>query len=128
MAATATPTIYRPTGWPRPRPSWPDRVSKTCYTARSRTDANRLSELRRRLQPDRPGQPPRAVPQGVPDELIASVIDTRPFLAQKRAAVAAHASQLADTMWVRASEQDFANCRPRVLHLRRRGARGPAGD
>jgi LmbE family N-acetylglucosaminyl deacetylase len=82
-------------------------VSKVYYTARARSDAERLAELRRRLQQDRPGQPPRATPRGVPDELITTVIDARPYLAQKRAALLAHASQLADTMWVRASEQDF---------------------
>jgi hypothetical protein len=48
------------------------------------------------------------VPLGIPDELITTVIDTRAYLTQKRAALLAHASQLADTMWVRASEQDFA--------------------
>jgi LmbE family N-acetylglucosaminyl deacetylase len=82
-------------------------VSKVYYTARARRDAERLAELRRRLQPDRPGRPPRAVPRGVPDELITSVIDIRPYLAQKRAALLAHASQLADTMFVSAPEQDF---------------------
>ena len=82
-------------------------VSRTYHTARSRRDAERLAELRRRLQPDRPGRPPRAVPQGVPDELITSVIDTRPYLAQKHTALLAHATQLSDTIFVRASEQDF---------------------
>jgi LmbE family N-acetylglucosaminyl deacetylase len=83
-------------------------VSKTYQTARGRRDVERLAELRRRLQPDRPGRPPRAAPQGTPDELITSVVDTRPFLPQKRAALLAHASQLADTMWVRANELEFA--------------------
>jgi LmbE family N-acetylglucosaminyl deacetylase len=83
-------------------------VSKTYHTARSSRDAERLAELRRRLQPDRPGRPPRAMPRGVPDELITSVIDTRPYLAQKRTALIAHASQLADTIWVRATEAEFA--------------------
>ena len=82
-------------------------VSKTYHTARSSRDMERLAELRRRLQPDRPGRPPRAMPRGVPDELITTVLDTRPYLAQKRAALLAHASQLADTIWVRASEQEF---------------------
>jgi LmbE family N-acetylglucosaminyl deacetylase len=82
-------------------------VSRTYHTARGRRDAERLAELRRRLQAARPGRPPRAVPRGVDDELITSVIDTRPFLEQKRAALLAHASQLADTMWARASKQDF---------------------
>jgi LmbE family N-acetylglucosaminyl deacetylase len=83
-------------------------VVKTYHTARARRDTERLSELRRRLQPERPGRSPRAMPQGVPDELITSVIDTGPYLAQKRAALLAHASQLADTIWVRASDEDFA--------------------
>jgi LmbE family N-acetylglucosaminyl deacetylase len=83
-------------------------VSKTYQTARGRRDAERLAELRRQLQPDRPGRPRRAVPLGIPDELITTVIDTRAYLAQKRAALLAHASQLADTIWVRASEEDFA--------------------
>jgi LmbE family N-acetylglucosaminyl deacetylase len=82
-------------------------VSRTYHTARSQRQAERLAELRRRLQPDRPGRPPRAMPRGVPEERITAVIDTRPYLAQKRAALLAHASQLADTIWVKASEQDF---------------------
>jgi LmbE family N-acetylglucosaminyl deacetylase len=98
-------------------------VSKTYYTARSRSDADRLSELRRQLQPDRPGRPPRAAPRGVPDELIDSVIDTRAYLAQKRMALLAHASQLADTIWVRASEQDFAELFGHESYIRVDGAR-----
>lgn len=82
-------------------------VAKTYYTACSRSDAERLSELRSRVQGDRPRQPPRAAPQGTPDELITTVIGTWPYLAQKRTALLAHASQLADTIWVGASEQDF---------------------
>jgi LmbE family N-acetylglucosaminyl deacetylase len=93
-------------------------VSKTYYTARSRSDAERLTELRRRLQPDRPGQPQRAAPRGVPDELITSVIDARPYLAQKRVALLAHASQLADTIWVKASEQDFGDLFGRESYTR----------
>jgi LmbE family N-acetylglucosaminyl deacetylase len=82
-------------------------VARTYYTARSRRSAERLAEVRRRLQSDRPAQPPQAMPQGVPDELITTVIDTRPYLAQKRTALLAHTSQLADTIWLRTSEQEF---------------------
>jgi LmbE family N-acetylglucosaminyl deacetylase len=99
-------------------------VVRTYHTARSRTDAERLAELRRRLQPDRPGRPPRAMPRGVPDELITSVIDTRPYLAQKRAALLAHASQLADTIWVRASAQDFEELFGRESYTRLHAAEG----
>jgi LmbE family N-acetylglucosaminyl deacetylase len=84
-------------------------VSKVYHTARSQSDAERLADLRRRLQTDRPGQPRRAVPQGVPDEQITTVIDTRPYLEQKRTALLAHASQLADTLWVNAPQDDFVD-------------------
>jgi LmbE family N-acetylglucosaminyl deacetylase len=83
-------------------------VAKTYFTARARSDAERLSELRRRLQPDRPGRPARAAPMGVPDELITAVLDVRAQMQQKRSALEAHVSQLSDTLWVRADEQDFS--------------------
>jgi LmbE family N-acetylglucosaminyl deacetylase len=103
-------------------------VPRTYHTARSRRDADRLAELRRRLQSDRPGQPPRAVPRGVPDELISSVIDTRPYLVQKRAALLAHASQLADTIWVRTSEQDFAELFGHESYTRLDSAQGAEAE
>jgi len=83
-------------------------VAKTYFTARANRDVERLSQLRRRLQPDRPGRPARATPTGVPDELITSILDVRAQLQLKRSALEAHVSQLSDTVWIRANEQDFA--------------------
>jgi LmbE family N-acetylglucosaminyl deacetylase len=103
-------------------------ASRTYHTARSRRDTERLVELRRRLQPDRPGRRPRAMPQGVPDELITSVIDARPYLGQKRAAMLAHASQLADTVWVKASEQDFEDLFGHESFTRLDAARGAPAE
>ena len=83
--------------------------AKVYFTARSRTSAERMAELRERLRlPARPGRPPRAVPVGVPDDRITTVVDTRMVLDKKRAALEAHASQLADTVWVKVSDEDFA--------------------
>ncbi len=44
----------------------------------------------------------------VPDEEIAVAIDVRGVLAAKRAAMAAHASQLADTPWLALADDAFA--------------------
>jgi LmbE family N-acetylglucosaminyl deacetylase len=83
--------------------------AKVYFTARSTSSTKRMAELRQRLQlPPRPGRPARAAPVGVPDDQITTVIDTRTVLDKKRAALEAHASQLADTVWVKVSDQDFA--------------------
>jgi LmbE family N-acetylglucosaminyl deacetylase len=83
--------------------------AKVYFTARSRSSAQRMAELRARLQlPARPGRPARAAPIGIPDDQITTVVDTRMVLDQKRAALEAHASQLADTVWVKVSDEDFA--------------------
>ena len=107
MVATATPITSRPTAWPRPPPRLAGSVGKTSYTARSRS--RRRAPLGA-AQPAAARPPPPASglrPGVLPDELITTVIDARPYLAQKRAALLAHASRLADTIWVGASEQDF---------------------
>jgi LmbE family N-acetylglucosaminyl deacetylase len=86
-----------------------ERPAKVYFTARSRSSAQRMAELRERLQlPARPGRPARAAPVGVPDDQITTVVDTRMALDQKRAALEAHASQLADTVWVKVSDEGFA--------------------
>lgn len=83
--------------------------AKVYFTARSRTSAERMAELRERLQlPARPGRPARAAPVGIPDDQITTVVDTRMALGKKRAALEAHASQLADTVWVKVSGEEFA--------------------
>jgi LmbE family N-acetylglucosaminyl deacetylase len=85
-------------------------VSKLYFTARSESHARRMLDLRQRLQVDqRPGRPPRATPVGVPESVITTVVDTRTTLDRKRAALHAHASQLADTVWVKVTDEDFAD-------------------
>jgi LmbE family N-acetylglucosaminyl deacetylase len=83
--------------------------SKVYFTARSRASAERMSEIRERLQlPPRRGSRPRAAPVGVPEARITTTIDTRAALDRKRAALEAHASQLADTVWVQVGMAEFA--------------------
>jgi LmbE family N-acetylglucosaminyl deacetylase len=85
-------------------------VSKLYFTARSESHARRMLELRQRLQVDvRPGRPRRATPMGIPESMITTVVETRPVLDRKRAALHAHASQLADTVWVKVPDEDFAD-------------------
>src|SRR5262249_27675760 len=81
---------------------------------RSRTSAQRMAELRERLHlPPRrrpegsAGQPPEA-PAGIPDPAITTLIDTGSAVERKRAALEAHTSQLADTVCVKASNEEFA--------------------
>jgi LmbE family N-acetylglucosaminyl deacetylase len=86
--------------------------SKVYFTARSQASAQRMAELRERLRlPPRrrpEGAPPRPDPTGLPDTAITTVIDAGAAVARKRAALEAHASQLADTVWAQVSMDDFA--------------------
>jgi LmbE family N-acetylglucosaminyl deacetylase len=83
--------------------------AKVYFTARSRASAERMSQLRERLNlPPRRGSRPRGMPMGIPDAEITTTIDTRAVLDRKRAALQAHASQLADTVWVQVGEAEFA--------------------
>jgi LmbE family N-acetylglucosaminyl deacetylase len=87
--------------------------SKVYFTARSRASAQRMAEVREQLQlpprrrPAGTGGPPSA-PAGVPETAITTVIDTGAAVERKRAALEAHATQLADTVWVKVSREDFA--------------------
>jgi LmbE family N-acetylglucosaminyl deacetylase len=106
-------------------------VSKLYFTARSQSHARRMLELRQRLQIQRPGQPPRATPGGVPDDEITTVVDTTGALDRKRAALRAHASQLADTVWVKIPDEDFAELFGQesfVRYMDRSGAPLPESD
>ncbi len=101
--------------------------AKVYFTARSRSHAERMLEMRQRLQLDRqPGRPPRASPAGVPDGAITTTIDTRVALERKRAALQAHASQLADTVWVRVDEDEFAELFGQETFIRARDRSGAA--
>jgi LmbE family N-acetylglucosaminyl deacetylase len=83
--------------------------AKVYFTARGRVSAERMNELRERLQlPPRRGSRPRAMPVGIPDSEITTTIDTSAVVDRKRAALKAHASQLADTVWVQVGEAEFA--------------------
>ena len=88
---------------------------KVYFTARSHSSAQRIAELRQQLQLPprrRPGgsaDPPGPAPAGIPDADITAVIDVTAVVDRKRAALAAHASQLADTVWVQVSDADFAD-------------------
>ncbi len=91
------------------RSAGPAGPAKVYFTARGRASAERMSELRERLQlPPRRGSRPRAMPVGIPDSEITTTIDTRAVLDRKRAALEAHASQLADTVWVQVGATEFA--------------------
>lgn len=88
--------------------------SKLYFTARSRSSAERLAEVRERLQlpprrrPAGIKESPRRVPAGPRDVEITTVIDVGSAVERKHAALEAHASQLSDTVWVQASKEDFA--------------------
>jgi LmbE family N-acetylglucosaminyl deacetylase len=83
---------------------------KLYFTARNARSAERMAALRSDL-----GLPPRRRPEGYVEPTrpagsltaVTTVVDTRRVVAAKRAALQAHASQLADTVWVRASDDDF---------------------
>lgn len=91
-----------------------DVPSKLYFTARSRASAERMAELRERLQlpprrrPEGTGGSARQTLSGISDITITTVIDTGAAVERKRAALEAHASQLLDTVWVKASKEDFA--------------------
>jgi LmbE family N-acetylglucosaminyl deacetylase len=83
--------------------------AKVYLTARNARWAQRMAEVRDRL-----GLPPRRRPEGTEEfqrppeaDVPTTVVDTRAVVDVKRAALAAHASQLSDTVWVRASDDDF---------------------
>jgi LmbE family N-acetylglucosaminyl deacetylase len=83
-------------------------VSKLYFTARSEDDVLRMAQVRDKLNlGPRPGRRQRAMPAGVPNDAITTVVDTSSVVHLKRAALEAHASQLADTVWVKASDADF---------------------
>jgi LmbE family N-acetylglucosaminyl deacetylase len=85
-------------------------AAKLYFTARGQAQAARMRELREQLgMPPRPGRPPRATPPGLSEDAITTMIDTRMALERKRAALEAHASQLADSFWVKLSDEDFAD-------------------
>jgi LmbE family N-acetylglucosaminyl deacetylase len=85
-------------------------VAKLYFTARSQAQASRMLELRQQLQLERrPGRPARAAATGIPEEDITTTVDTRVGLERKRAALLAHDSQLADTVWVKVDADDFAD-------------------
>lgn len=91
-----------------------DVPSKLYFTARSRASAERMAELRDRLQLPPRRRPAgtegsaRQAPAGLPENRITTVVDTGAFVERKHAALEAHASQLSDTVWVQASKEDFA--------------------
>ncbi len=100
--------------------------AKVYFTARSRGKTERMRELRQQLQLDRPGRPPRAAPVGTPDSIITTTIDAIAALDRKRAALQAHASQLADTVWVKVGEAEFAELFGQETFIRVRDVTGAA--
>jgi LmbE family N-acetylglucosaminyl deacetylase len=66
------------------------------------------------------------MPAGIPDAEITTTIDTRAVLDRKRAAMQAHASQLADTVWVRVDEAEFAEFFGQETFIRVRDVTGAA--
>jgi LmbE family N-acetylglucosaminyl deacetylase len=91
-----------------------DVPAKVYFTARSSGFAQQMAELRERLQlpprrrPEGTDGPNPAASAGVPEVAITTIIDTRVGLDRKRAALQAHASQLADTVWLKVSDDEFA--------------------
>jgi LmbE family N-acetylglucosaminyl deacetylase len=106
--------------------------AKLYFTARSRRSAERMAELRDQLRlpprrrPAGLSDPPRPVLPGVSDDDITTVIDARAVSDRKRAALTAHASQLADTVWVQVSDADFADIFGRESFRRVRDSTGAA--
>jgi LmbE family N-acetylglucosaminyl deacetylase len=91
-----------------------------------------MTELRQQLQlPPRRGpaglaNPPRPAAAGASDADITTVVDATAVVDRKRAALAAHASQLADTVWVQVSDADFADLFGRESFRRVRDRTGAA--
>lgn len=103
------------------------RAAKLYFTARARSQAARMRELRQQMGLDqRPGRPPRAAPAGVSEDTITTVIDTGVALERKRAALEAHASQLADSFWVKLADGDFAELFGEEAFVRARDRSGAA--
>ena len=102
--------------------------AKVYFTARSRSSAQRRTELRQQLQlPPRRGPAGLAnPPAGASDADITTVVDATAVVDRKRAALAAHASQLADTVWVQVSDADFADLFGRESFRRVRDRTGAA--
>lgn len=99
--------------------------AKVYFTARTQAQAERMLELRQQLQLNRrPTGPPRASPAGIPASVITTTIDTSSALERKRAALEAHASQLADTVWVKVGAMDFAELFAQESFVRARDTSG----
>ncbi|MEX1009444.1 MAG: PIG-L family deacetylase [Acidimicrobiia bacterium] len=73
-------------------------------------------------EPGQPEQPPR--PFGVDESLITTFIDGSAYAAQKRAALAAHASQLDGSFFLRFPEEAFAKAFGSESFIRERDTTG----
>ena len=68
-----------------------------------------------------------AMDLGTPDDEIAAAIDVSSAVAAKRAALAAHASQIADSFWLAMSEEEFARAMSTEWFVRARNPLGLSG-
>jgi LmbE family N-acetylglucosaminyl deacetylase len=106
--------------------------AKVYFTARSSSSAQRMADLRQHLQlpprrrPAGVTSPPPPAPTEVSDADITTVIDATAVVDRKRAALAAHASQLSDTVWVQVTDADFADLFGRESFTRVRDRTGAA--
>jgi LmbE family N-acetylglucosaminyl deacetylase len=106
--------------------------AKVYFTARTRSSAQRLAEMRERLQlpprrrPAGTADPPPPAPATISDADITTVIDVTAVVDRKRAALVAHASQLADTVWVQVPDAEFADLFGREWYRRVRDRTGAA--
>jgi LmbE family N-acetylglucosaminyl deacetylase len=88
--------------------------SKLYFVARRRRDWDKLQERMQAAGIERPAPPQRRIDpeflrqMEAQEALITTTVDTTAVAARKRAALAAHASQLDQSWWIRFPDEDFA--------------------
>ncbi len=99
----------------------PDSVMARMRERWAEEDRRRAEAEGREYAPDPEEE---AMDLGTPDEAIGAAIDVRSAVGAKRAALAAHASQVADSFWLQMSEEEFARAMSTEWFVR---ARNPLG-
>jgi LmbE family N-acetylglucosaminyl deacetylase len=94
--------------------------------ARWAEEARRQAEAEGRA--DEPDPDDDAIDLGTPDDQIGATIDVSGAVAAKRAALAAHASQIAESFWLRMSEEEFARAMGYEWFVRATNPRGLSGN
>jgi len=111
--------------------------SKLYFIARRRRDWEKMRELMRAAGIEAPTAPTRVLTDdfmrimGEIERLITTTVDVSPVAARKRAALAAHASQLDESLWTRLPPEAFVEVFAEETFIRNRdrtGATVPEDD